>query len=639
MPNVELLDGKKIPFDKSIDGFELTKKISKSLEKVALIMEVDGKLKDLSFLIKKDCKVKIITAKDEEGIEVIRHDAAHIMAMAVQEMYPETQVTIGPVIKNGFFYDFSRKEPFTSEDLKKIEKKMSEIIDRDVKTRREVWERKTAIEHFKKIGEKYKAEIIESIPKDEELSIYHHGEMWHDLCRGPHLSSSGKIGKAFKLTKVSGAYWRGDSNNEMLQRIYGTCWSSKKELEDYLHRLEEAEKRDHRKLGKEMDLFHFREESPGSVFWHEKGWILFLRLVEYMRMKQRLAGYKEINTPELLDKTLWEKSGHWEKFGEHMFTSETPDKKTFAVKPMNCPGCVQVFNQGLKSYRDLPLKLSEFGKVHRYEPSGSLHGLLRVRAFTQDDAHIFCTEDQITQESLIVTNLILEIYKALGFDKVILKYSDRPEKRVGDDSVWDKSEAALLAAIKQSKLEYTINKGEGAFYGPKIEFVLRDAIGRDWQCGTLQVDLNLPGRLGASYIDKDGSKKVPVMLHRALFGSLERFIGILIENYAGKLPFWLAPIQAVVCPIAEDNNNYVKKLFEDLFKEGIKCEVDLRNQKINYKIREHSLAKVPMILVCGKKEESENTVTVRRLGSDKQETFNRDDLIKNILTANKLPLN
>ena len=639
MPNVELLDGKKIPFDKSIDGFELTKKISKSLEKVALIMEVDGKLKDLSFLIKKDCKVKIITAKDEEGIEVIRHDAAHIMAMAVQEMYPETQVTIGPVIKNGFFYDFSRKEPFTSEDLKKIEKKMSEIIDRDVKTRREVWERKTAIEHFKKIGEKYKAEIIESIPKDEELSIYHHGETWHDLCRGPHLSSSGKIGKAFKLTKVSGAYWRGDSNNEMLQRIYGTCWSSKKELEDYLHRLEEAEKRDHRKLGKEMDLFHFREESPGSVFWHEKGWILFLRLVEYMRMKQRLAGYKEINTPELLDKTLWEKSGHWEKFGEHMFTSETPDEKTFAVKPMNCPGCVQVFNQGLKSYRDLPLKLSEFGKVHRYEPSGSLHGLLRVRAFTQDDAHIFCTEDQITQESLIVTNLILEIYKALGFDKVILKYSDRPEKRVGDDSVWDKSEAALLAAIKQSKLEYTINKGEGAFYGPKIEFVLRDAIGRDWQCGTLQVDLNLPGRLGASYIDKDGSKKVPVMLHRALFGSLERFIGILIENYAGKLPFWLAPIQAVVCPIAEDNNNYVKKLFEDLFKEGIKCEVDLRNQKINYKIREHSLAKVPMILVCGKKEESENTVTVRRLGSDKQETFNRDDLIKNILTANKLPLN
>ena len=639
MPQIQLLDGKKIDFEKSISGFELTKKISKSLEKIALIMEVDGELKDLSHQITKNSKVKIITPKDQEGLEVIRHDAAHIMAMSVQELFPGTQVTIGPVIENGFYYDFARKEPFTSEDLKKIEIKMSEIIDKDVKTRREVWDRDEAIAHFKKIGEKYKAEIIESIPKGEELSIYHHGDTWHDLCRGPHLASSRKIGKAFKLTKVSGAYWRGDSNNEMLQRIYGTCWSSKKELEGYLHRLEEAEKRDHRKLGKEMDLFHFREESPGSVFWHDKGWVLFQRLVEYMRMKQRLAGYKEINTPELLDKTLWEKSGHWEKFGEHMFTSETPDEKIFAVKPMNCPGCVQVFNQGLKSYRDLPLKLSEFGKVHRYEPSGALHGLLRVRAFTQDDAHIFCTEDQITQESLTVTNLILEIYKALGFEDVILKYSDRPEKRVGDDSVWDKSEAALLSAIKKSKLEYTINKGEGAFYGPKIEFVLRDAIGRDWQCGTLQVDLNLPNRLGATFVDRDGTKKVPVMLHRALFGSLERFIGILIENYAGKLPFWLSPTQAVVCPIAEENNDYVKKIFEDLFKEGIQCEVDLRNQKINYKIREHSLAKVPMIIVCGKKEVIDNTVTVRRLGSEKQETIKREDLIKNMLTANKLPLN
>ncbi|MDC0385632.1 threonine--tRNA ligase [Pelagibacteraceae bacterium] len=639
MPQIQLLDGKKINFEKSITGFDLTKKISKSLEKIALIMEVDGDLKDLSHQITKDAKVRIITPKDKEGLEVIRHDAAHIMAMAVQELYPGTQVTIGPVIDNGFYYDFARKEPFTKEDLKKIEKKMSEIIDRDVKTKREVWKRNEAIKHFKKIGEKYKAEIIESIPENEELSIYHHGDTWHDLCRGPHLASSGKIGKAFKLTKVSGAYWRGDSNNEMLQRIYGTCWSSKKELDEYLHRLEEAEKRDHRKLGKEMDLFHFREESPGAVFWHEKGWLLFQRLVEYMRAKQRLAGYKEINTPELLDKTLWEKSGHWDKFGEHMFTSETPDEKTFAVKPMNCPGCVQVFNQGLKSYRDLPLKLSEFGKVHRYEPSGALHGLLRVRAFTQDDAHIFCTEDQITQESLSVTNLILEIYKDLGFEKVILKYSDRPEKRVGDDSVWDKSEAALLSAIKQSKLEYTVNKGEGAFYGPKIEFVLRDAIGRDWQCGTLQVDLNLPNRLGASYVAKDGNKKVPVMIHRALFGSLERFIGILIENYAGKLPFWLSPAQAVVCPIAEENNEYVKKLFEDLFKEGIKCEMDLRNEKINYKVREHSLAKVPYIIVCGKKEVAENTVTVRKLGSDKQETMKREDLIKNMLASNKLPLN
>jgi threonyl-tRNA synthetase len=639
MPQIQLLDGKKINFEKSITGFDLTKKISKSLEKLALIMEVDGDLKDLSHQITKDAKVRIITSKDKEGLEVIRHDAAHIMAMAVQELFPGTQVTIGPVIENGFFYDFARKEPFTSDDLIKIEKKMSEIIDRDVITKREVWKRTDAIKHFKKIGEKYKAEIIESIPENEELSVYHHGDTWHDLCRGPHLPSSSKIGKAFKLTKVSGAYWRGDSNNEMLQRIYGTCWSTKKELDEYLNRLEEAEKRDHRKLGKEMDLFHFREESPGAVFWHEKGWLLFQRLVEYMRAKQRLAGYKEINTPELLDKTLWEKSGHWDKFGEHMYTSETPDEKTFAVKPMNCPGCVQVFNQGLKSYRDLPLKLSEFGKVHRYEPSGALHGLLRVRAFTQDDAHIFCTEDQITEESLSVTNLILEIYKDLGFENVILKYSDRPEKRVGDDSVWDKSEAALLAAIKQSKLEYIINKGEGAFYGPKIEFVLRDAIGRDWQCGTLQVDLNLPNRLGASYIAKDGNKKVPVMLHRALFGSLERFIGILIENYAGKLPFWLSPAQVVVCPIAEENNDYVKKLFEDLFKEGIKCEMDLRNEKINYKVREHSLAKIPFIIVCGKKEVADNTVTVRKLGSDKQEIMKRENLIKNMLASNKLPLN
>ena len=639
MPQIQLTDGKKISFSKSINGFDLSKKISKSLEKTALIMEVDGSLKDLSFEIYKDSKVRIITSKDKEGLEVLRHDAAHIMAMSVQELFPGTQVTIGPVIENGFYYDFARKEPFTSEDLKKIETKMEEIIDRDVKTRREVWERKKAITHFKELGENYKAEIIESIPESEELSVYHHGDTWHDLCRGPHLASSGKIGKAFKLTKVSGAYWRGDSNNEMLQRIYGTCWSSKKELEDYLNRLEEAEKRDHRKLGKEMDLFHFREESPGSVFWHEKGWQLFQRLVEYMRMKQRLAGYKEINTPELLDKSLWEKSGHWEKFGEHMFTSDTPDEKTFAIKPMNCPGCVQIFNQGLKSYRDLPLKLSEFGKVHRYEPSGALHGLLRVRAFTQDDAHIFCTEDQITEESLAVTKLILEIYKDLGFENVILKYSDRPEKRVGDDKVWDKSESALLSAIKKSKLDYTVNKGEGAFYGPKIEFVLRDAIGRDWQCGTLQVDLNLPGRLGATFIDKDGTKKVPVMLHRALFGSLERFIGILIENYAGKLPFWLSPAQAVVCPIAEENNDYVKKLFEDLFKEGIKCEVDLRNEKINYKIREHSLAKVPVIIVCGKKEVADKTVTIRRLGSEKQETIKREDFIKDMLKANRLPLN
>ena len=638
MPNITLPDGKKLNFKNKINGLGIAEKISKSLIKQALIMSVNGELKDLSYSIQNDSSVKIITQKDKEGLDVIRHDAAHIMAMAVQELFPGTQVTIGPVIENGFYYDFARKEPFTSADLEKIEKKMSEIIDKDVKTKREVWERDKAIAHFKKMGEKYKAEIIESIPENEELSVYHHGDTWHDLCRGPHLISSKKIGKAFKLTKVSGAYWRGDSNNEMLQRIYGTCWSSKKELDDYLNRLEEAEKRDHRKLGKEMDLFHFREESPGAVFWHEKGWTLFQRLIEYMRLKQRYAGYKEINTPELLDKTLWEKSGHWDKFGDLMFTSETPDEKVFAVKPMNCPGCVQVFNQGLKSYRDLPLKLSEFGKVHRYEPSGALHGLLRVRAFTQDDAHIFCTEDQITDECITVTKLILDIYKDLGFNKVFLKYSDRPEKRVGDDAVWDKSEKALLEAIKKTKLEYTINKGEGAFYGPKIEFVLRDAIGRDWQCGTLQVDLNLPKRLGATFVDKDGTKKTPVMLHRALFGSLERFIGILIENYAGKLPFWLSPLQAVVLPIAEEHNDYAKKIFEDLFKEGIKCEVDLRNQKINYKIREHSLAKTPLILICGKKEISEKSVTMRKLGSEKQEKIKFTKAVEKLKMLNNLPI-
>ena len=638
MPNITLPDGKKLNFKNKINGLEIAEKISKSLIKHALIMSVNGELKDLSYSIQNDSSVKIITHKDKEGLDVIRHDAAHIMAMAVQELFPGTQVTIGPVIENGFYYDFARKEPFTSDDLEKIEKKMSEIIDKDVKTKREVWERDKAIAHFKKIGEKYKAEIIESIPENEELSVYHHGDTWHDLCRGPHLTSSKKIGKAFKLTKVSGAYWRGDSNNEMLQRIYGTCWSSKKELDDYLHRLEEAEKRDHRKLGKEMNLFHFREESPGAVFWHEKGWTLFQRLIEYMRLKQRYAGYREINTPELLDKTLWEKSGHWDKFGDLMFTSETPDEKVFAVKPMNCPGCVQVFNQGLKSYRDLPLKLSEFGKVHRYEPSGALHGLLRVRAFTQDDAHIFCTEDQITDECITVTKLILDIYKDLGFSKVFLKYSDRPEKRVGNDDVWDKSEKALLETIKKTKLEYTINKGEGAFYGPKIEFVLRDAIGRDWQCGTLQVDLNLPKRLGATFVDKDGTKKTPVMLHRALFGSLERFIGILIENYAGKLPFWLSPLQAVVLPIAEEHNDYAKKIFEDLFKEGIKCEVDLRNQKINYKIREHSLAKTPLILICGKKEISEKSITMRKLGSEKQEKIKFTKAVEKLKMLNNLPI-
>ncbi len=638
MPDITFPDGKIIKFKNNVSGLMIVETIGKSLAKEACVISVNGKLKDLNYEIKENSSVRIITSKDKEGLEILRHDAAHVLAMAVQELFPGTQVTIGPIIEDGFYYDFSRKEPFTKDDLEKIENRMKEIVDRDEITKREVWKKSDAINHFKKIGEHYKVQIIETISNDEEISIYHHGK-WQDLCRGPHLLSTGRIGKAFKLTKVSGAYWRGDSKNEMFQRIYGTCWNNEKDLNNYLTRIKEAEKRDHRKLGKEMDLFHFREESPGSVFWHSKGWTLFLKLIDYMRIKQKNAGYQEINTPELLDKSIWEKSGHWEKFGELMFTSTTPDEKIFAIKPMNCPGCVQIFNRGLKSYRDLPLKMSEFGKVHRYEPSGALHGLLRVRAFTQDDAHIFCTEEQITQECLSVTNLILEIYKDLGFTNIILKYSDRPEVRVGDDKVWDKSEAALLEAIKASKLEYSVNKGEGAFYGPKIEYILRDAIGRDWQCGTLQVDLNLPGRLGATFIDKDGSKKIPVMLHRALFGSLERFIGILIEHYAGKLPLWLSPVQTIVLPISQDFDDYAKKVFEQLRKAGINCEVDLKNHKINYKIREHFLAKIPLLLICGKKELDTNTITIRRLGSEKQETINLDKAIRDISSQNKFPLN
>lgn len=620
MLNITLLDGKKLQFPGKVNGHDIAKTISPSLAKKALVIKVNDNFKDLSTFIEKDSTVQIITLEDDYGLEVIRHDTAHVLAMAVQELFKDTQVTIGPVIENGFYYDFSRKKPFTDEDLAKIEEKMVEIIDRDEPTTREVWDREKAIEHFKKKGELYKAEIINSIPTKEEISIYFHGK-WHDLCRGPHLTSTGKIGKAFKLTKLAGAYWRGDSNNEMLQRIYGTCWRNKKELDEYLHRIEEAEKRDHRKLGKVMNLFHFQEESPGAVFWHEGGWQLFQSLIDFMRQKQTEAGYREVNTPDILDKTLWEKSGHWEKFQEHMYTTKTPDERVFAIKPMNCPGCVQIFNQGLKSYRDLPLKLSEFGKVHRYESSGSLHGLMRVRSFTQDDAHIFCTENQITEESLKVTKLILDIYKAFGFENVILKYSDRPAKRVGDDKLWDKAEAALLEAVKASKLDYSVNKGEGAFYGPKIEFVLRDTIGRDWQCGTLQVDLNLPGRLGATYIDKDGIKKNPVMLHRALFGSLERFIGILIEHYAGKLPLWLAPKQVAILPISQEFDDYAKKVSAELDKNKIRNIIDLKNEKINYKIREHSLSKTPILMICGSKEQESQSITLRRLGQEKQDTL------------------
>jgi len=638
MALITLPDGNSIEFPKKVTGLEVAEKISKSLAKQALIMSIDGELKDLFTIIDKDCSIKIFTSKDQEGLDAIRHDTTHIMAMAVQELFPGTKLAIGPAIRDGFYYDFYREEPFTPKDLEKIEIKMKEIVEKDELTRREVWERNETKDHYHKIGEKYKVELVDMIPEGNEVSIYYHGK-WYDLCRGPHLLSTGKIGKHFKLTKVAGAYWRGDSNNEMLQRIYGTSWPSQKELDDYLKRIEEAEKRDHRKLGKEMDLFHFREESPGSVFWHEKGWKLFQKLVAYMRSRQDKAGYKEVNTPEILDRALWEKSGHWEKYGEHMYTSQTPDEKIFAIKPMNCPGHIQVFNQGLKSYRDLPLRISEFGKVHRYEPSGALHGLLRVRAFTQDDAHIFCTENQITEECLVVTNLILDIYKDLGFENVILKYSDRPDLRVGDDSVWDKAEKALLDAVKASKLEYKINKGEGAFYGPKIEFVLRDAIGRDWQCGTLQVDLNLPGRLDASFVDNDGTKKVPVMLHRALFGSLERFIGILIENYAGKFPFWIAPLQVVVIPISEEFDTYAKEVNEKINNAGMSSEVDLKNHNLNYKIREHSLSKVPLLLICGKKEVDSNSVTIRRLDTNKQENMELNLFLKKFSALNKASSN
>ncbi len=638
MPIITLPDGNNLTFLNKVTGLDVAEKISKSLAKQALIMSVDGELKDLYFEIDRDCSVKIFTAKDHEGLDAIRHDTTHIMAMAVQELFPGTKLAIGPAIKDGFYYDFYREDPFTPKDLEKIEIKMKEIVEKDEKTRREVWEREHTKKHYGELGEKYKVELVDMIPEGNDVSIYYHGK-WYDLCRGPHLLSTGKIGKYFKLTKVAGAYWRGDSNNEMLQRIYGTGWATQKDLDNYLKRIEEAEKRDHRKLGREMDLFHFREESPGSVFWHERGWALFQKLIKYMRSRQDDAGYKEVNTPEILDRQLWEKSGHWEKYGENMYTSETPDEKVFAIKPMNCPGHIQVFNQGLKSYRDLPLRITEFGKVHRYEPSGALHGLLRVRAFTQDDAHIFCSEDQITSECLEVTNLILDIYKDLGFENVILKYADRPDVRVGNDEVWDKAEASLLEAVKASKLEYSINKGEGAFYGPKIEFVLRDAIGRDWQCGTLQVDLNLPGRLDASYVDKNGTKKVPVMLHRALFGSLERFIGILIENYAGKFPFWISPLQTVVIPISEEFDDYAIEVSNKIKQAGISSNVDLKKHNLNYKIRDHSLAKIPLLLICGKKEVDSNSVTIRRLDSNKQENMDLNLFLKTFSALNKASSN
>ncbi len=624
---ITLPDGSVRTYPGPVTGTDIAGDISKSLAKAALAMRVDGELTDLFAEIDRDAAVAIVTKKDEaDALELIRHDAAHLMAQAVQDLFPGTQVTIGPVIDNGFFYDFARNEPFHAEDLDKIEARMKELVDEARPTSREVRDRDEAARHFEEIGEQYKAEIIRDIPPGEEIRIYHHGP-WYDLCRGPHLPSTKHIGKAFKLTKLAGAYWRGDSNNAQLQRIYGTAWRDDQELADYLHRLEEAEKRDHRKLGKELDLFHMQEEGPGAVFWHPKGWRLFQTLISYMRRRQEADGYQEVNTPDVLDRSLWERSGHWEKFGENMYTTETPDERVFALKPMNCPGHVQVFRQGLRSYRELPLKMAEFGKVHRYEPSGALHGIMRVRHFTQDDAHIFCTEEQITEECVSVTKLILSIYKDFGFEDVRVKFSDRPEKRVGDDAIWDKSEEALRVAADAAGLEMEHNPGEGAFYGPKLEFVLRDAIGRDWQCGTLQVDLNLPERLTASFIGEDGNRHVPVMLHRALFGSLERFTGILIEHYAGRFPMWLAPVQVVVATITSDADSYAQEVCAALQAAGLQADTDLRNEKINLKVREHSLQKVPAILVVGKREAEDRTVSVRRLGSDGQESLALADAI------------
>jgi len=615
MPVITLPDGSSRTFDRPVTVAEVAAAIGPGLARAALAGRVDGQLVDTSYLINDDAGVAVVTEKDPEGLEVIRHSTAHLLAHAVKSLFPGAQVTIGPVIEDGFYYDFAFERPFTPEDIVAIEEKMRELARADLAVSRRVLARDEAVRFFGSMGEKYKAEIIAGIPAGEEIGLYGQGD-WVDLCRGPHVPTTGRL-KAFKLTKVAGAYWRGDSRNEMLQRIYGTAWPDEKALKAYLHRLEEAEKRDHRRIGRELDLFHFQEEAPGAVFWHPKGWALFQQLIGYMRERQHDAGYLEINTPEIMDRTLWVQSGHIEKFGENMFMTQTPDERVYAIKPMNCPGHVQVFNQGLRSYRDLPLRLCEFGKVHRYEPSGALHGLMRVRAFTQDDAHVFCTEDQITAESVAVTNLILGIYRDFGFEDIRIKFSDRPAKRVGSDAIWDRAEAALRAAAEAAGLEMTHNPGEGAFYGPKLEFVLRDAIGRDWQCGTLQVDFNLPGRLGASFVADDSQRRVPVMLHRAMFGSIERFCGILIEHHAGKLPLWLAPVQAVVLNITDRQAAYAGGL-EDLLKnQGVRAQADLRNEKIGFKIREHTLQRVPYLLVVGDREAESKTVAVRtRTGKD-----------------------
>jgi threonyl-tRNA synthetase len=624
-------DGSVREYEAGTTGREVAGSIAKSLEKKAAAIMLDGELADLSDPIQSDAAFRIITREDAEALELIRHDAAHVMAEAVQELWPGTQVTIGPVIENGFFYDFKRNEPFTTEDLPKIEKKMREIIQRNKPFTKEIWLREKTRQVFADKGEAYKVELVDAIPDEQDLKIYYQGD-WFDLCRGPHMASTGQIGDAFKLMKVAGAYWRGDSNNEMLTRIYGTAWASKADLEGYLHMLEEAEKRDHRKLGREMDLFHFQEEGPGVVFWHSKGWRMFQNLVNYMRRRLDAQGYEEVNAPQVLDKALWETSGHWGWYKEHMFVTETEDDRVFAIKPMNCPGHVLIFKHGLKSYRDLPVKYAEFGNVHRYEPSGALHGLMRVRGFTQDDAHVFCTEDQLAAECMRINDLILSTYADFGFDEITVKLSTRPEKRVGSDENWDHAEKImgevldLIKAQSAGKIKTEINPGEGAFYGPKFEYVLRDAIGRDWQCGTTQVDFNLPERFGAFYIDSDSEKKQPVMIHRAICGSMERFLGILIENYAGHMPLWFAPVQVVVATITQDADKYGEKVAAKLKRAGLQVVTDFRNEKINYKVREHSLGKVPVILVIGNREAEEGTVNIRRLGSRDQTSMTLEDV-------------
>ena len=636
MVNLRLPDGSVKKFPKPVTGMEVAEEIGPGLAKAALAIRVNGEVADLKSQINADSEFSVVTASDGDALELIRHDAAHVLAQSVQELFPDTQVTIGPAIENGFYYDFAREVPFSSDDFSDIEKRMEEIVDRDLPIEREIWDRNKAIEYFKSKGESYKAELIQDLPQNEEIIIYKQGD-WIDLCRGPHLPSTGKLPLAFKLTKIAGAYWRGDSTKEMLQRMYGTAWANKKQLANYLTMLEEAEKRDHRRLGREMDLFHLQEHAVGSVFWHPKGWTLYRIIMDYIRVKLELAGYQEVNTPQLVDSSLWKDSGHWDKFREQMFISEVEDK-VLAIKPMNCPCHVQIFRQGIKSYKELPIRMAEFGSCHRNEPSGALHGLMRVRAFTQDDAHIFCTEDQIVSETEKFCSLLMEIYKAFGFENIQIKFSDRPENRAGENKVWDQAEKALIEAVEVAGYSYELNPGEGAFYGPKLEFVLRDAIGRDWQCGTLQVDFVLPERLDANYVGADGVKHRPVMLHRAILGSFERFIGILIENYAGRLPIWLSPVQVAVVSITDANINYGEKVLEEFNSRGIRTISDFRNEKINYKIREHSTQKIPVIVVVGDKEEKESSVSIRRLGDSRQETVALTDAIDKLEEQARVPV-